>query len=84
MTILLTVIFGLFVANIISMISDIRSTESKISDLGEEIREQRIINSQYESLLDESNMEDFYVSIAEDELNYAYSDEILYVDVSGQ
>ena len=84
LTVFLAVILAVFVANFITMLADINSTEKKIDEIGHKLREQRILNSQYESILDEENLEDFYINVAETELNYAYSDEIIYVDVTGQ
>ena len=84
LTIFLAVILAIFVANFITMLADINSTEKKINEIGHQLREQRILNSQYESILDEENLEDFYINVAETELDYAYSDEIIYVNVTGQ
>ena len=77
LTVFLAVILAVFVANFVTMLADINSTEKKIDEIGHKLREQRILNSQYESILDEENLEDFYINVAETELNYAYSDEII-------
>ena len=84
LTIFLAVILAIFVANVVTMLADINTTDNKIDELGQQLRDQRILNSQYESILDDENIEDFYINVAETELDYAYSDEIVYVDVTGQ
>lgn len=83
-TIILLLVLGLFIVNFFTMISDINETQKKIDDLNIQVRNQKILNSQYDSILDDDNLHDFYISIAEDELNYAYIDEIIYYDISGQ
>ncbi len=84
LSIILILVLGLFIVNYFTMIANINETQNKIDELNKLVRNQKILNSQYDSILDDINLRDFYISIAEDELNYAYIDEIIYYDISGQ
>lgn len=74
-------VFSLF--QVISMRVNIAQKDRDLARIEEEIHEQKLKNSEYNALLSEENKEDFYRNIAEDELNYAESDEILYIDITG-
>ena len=54
-----------------------------MSDVTERIKEQRLRNSEMEDLLATENEDDFYRSIAEDNLGYGRNDEKIYKDISG-
>lgn len=84
LSIILILVLSLFIVNYFTMIANINETQNKIDELNKLVRNQKILNSQYDSILDDINLRDFYISIAEDELNYAYIDEIIYYDISGQ
>lgn len=79
--ILAVLAFSLF--QVISMRVDIAKKDGELAQIEEEIREQKLKNSEYQALLDDENLDDFYRGIAEEELGYAESDEILYVDITG-
>lgn len=84
LTVILIIVLILFAINTVSMFAGIKNTEKEIKEIEAKIREQKIINAEYSAILQDENIEDFYVSIAESELDFAYSDEILFIDVSGQ
>ena len=59
----------------------INEKETEIKSLSDEIKTQRLRNQEYESILDEENKDDFYRSIAEDELGYGVYDEKIYKNI---
>ena len=74
-------VFSLF--QIVSMRINIIKKDQELARIEEEIHEQKLKNNEYDALLSEENKEDFYKNIAENELNYAERDEILYFDITG-
>ena len=74
-------VFSLF--QIVYMRINIIKKDQELARIEEEIHEQKLKNNEYDALLSEENKEDFYKNIAENELNYAESDEILYFDITG-
>ena len=81
--IIILAVFAVSLFQVISMRIDIAKKDGELAQIEEEIREQKLKNSEYQALLDDENLDDFYCSIAEDELGYAESDEIIYVDITG-
>lgn len=80
------IFFAVFVVSLVQVISmrmNIVKKDQELARIEEEIHEQRLKNSEYDALLSEENKEDFYRNIAEDKLNYAESNEILYIDITG-
>lgn len=71
------------VMGVVGKVVDIAAKNSEIDDLNTQIRDQKLKNNEYSSVLDEKNLEDFYRIIAEDELGLATSDEIIYKDANG-
>ena len=80
---LLFVIAAASVISLIFMRLDISDKEREIALVTERIREQKIRNSELADLLAEGNEDDFYRSIAEDNLGYGQNDEKIYKDISG-
>lgn len=76
-------VFAVSLVHVISMRVDIMKKDRELARIENEIQEQKLKNSEYDALLSEENKEDFYKNIAEKDLNYAESDEILYVDITG-
>ena len=74
-------VFSLF--QIVSMRINIIKKDQELARIEEEIHEQKLKNNEYDALLSEENKEDFYKNIAENELNYAEIEEILYFDITG-
>ena len=62
---------------------NISQKDKEIKWIENRIKEQKIINNEYDSILKDENLSDFYKSIAEDDLGFALNDEIIYVDVTG-
>jgi len=80
---MLFVIAAVSVISLIFMRLDIAEKEREISVISEQIKEQLLRNSEMEDLLAIENEEDFYQSIAEDNLGYGRNDEKIYKDISG-
>lgn len=79
-------LFVIAAASIISLIFmrlDVADKEREIALVTERIKEQRLRNSEMEDLLATENEDDFYRSIAEDNLGYGRNDEKIYKDISG-
>lgn len=83
MNIALSVILVVSLINIIGKVFDISAKTSENKEIESKIRDQKLSNNEYDSILDEDNLEDFYRIIAEDELNLASGDEIIYKDYTG-
>ena len=80
---MLFVVAAASVISLIFMRIDIADKEQEIALISEMIKEQRLRNSEMEDLLAIENEEDFYRSIAEDNLGYGRNDEKIYKDISG-
>ncbi|MBO5036911.1 MAG: hypothetical protein J6B51_09770 [Clostridia bacterium] len=80
---MLFVIAAVSVISLIFMRLDIAEKEREIAVISEQIKEQLLRNSEMEDLLAIENEEDFYQSIAEDNLGYGRNDEKIYKDISG-
>jgi len=80
---MLFVIAAASTVSLIFMQLDIAEKEREIAYISEQIKEQRLRNSEMEDLLALENEEDFYQSIAEDNLGYGRNDEKIYKDISG-
>jgi cell division protein FtsL len=80
---MLFVIAAASTISLIFMQLDIAEKEREIAYISEQIKEQRLRNSEMEDLLALENEEDFYQSIAEDNLGYGRNDEKIYKDISG-
>lgn len=80
---MLFVIAAVSVISLIFMRLDIAEKEREIAVVSEQIKEQLLRNSEMEDLLAIENEEDFYQSIAEDNLGYGRNDEKIYKDISG-
>ena len=78
-----SVVLVIGVIGVVGKVVDIISKNSEIDDLHSQLRDQKLENNEYSSILEEENIEDFYRIIAEDELGYAGSDEIIYKDSTG-
>ena len=83
LNIALSVVLVICVIGVVGKVVDIAAKNSEIEDINSQIRDQKLKNNEYSSVLDEDNLEDFYRMIAEDELGYASSDEIIYKDATG-
>lgn len=83
LNIALSVILVVSLINIIGKVFDISAKTSENKEIESKIRDQKLSNNEYDSILDEDNLEDFYRIIAEDELNLANGDEIIYKDYTG-
>lgn len=80
---MLFVIVAVSTVSLIFMQLDIAEKEREIANISEQIKEQRLRNSEMEDLLALENEDDFYQSIAEDNLGYGRNDEKIYKDISG-
>ena len=80
---MLFVIAAVSVISLIFMRLNIAEKEREIAVISEQIKEQLLRNSEMEDLLAIENEEDFYQSIAEDNLGYGRNDEKIYKDISG-
>lgn len=83
LNIVLSVILVVCVVGVVGKVVDISGKSSEIEDLNSQIRDQKLKNNEYSSILEEENIEDFYRIIAEDQLGFAASDEIIYKDITG-
>lgn len=83
LNIVLIAILMFSVVNFISMRINISQKDNEINNIEEQIRDQKIKNNEYGTILADENLEDFYKSIAENDLGYALNDEIIYVDITG-
>lgn len=80
---LLFVIAAASVISLIFMQLDISDKEKEIALVTERIKEQKIRNSELADLLADGNEDDFYRTIAEDNLGFGQNDEKIYKDISG-
>ena len=71
---MLFVIAAASTISLIFMQLDVAEKEREIAYISEQIKEQRLRNSEMEDLLALENEEDFYQSIAEDNLGYGRND----------
>lgn len=72
------------VVNLLSMRADISAKDMEIRNINEKIIEQKLYNEEYEDILADANIADFYRSIAESSLGYASRDEKIYINITGQ
>ncbi len=80
------VLFVIAAASAVSLVFmklDIAEKDREIDLISGQIKEQRLRNSEMQDLLSAENEDDFYRSIAEDNLGYGRNDEKIYKDISG-
>ncbi len=66
------------------MRASIADTEKQISGIVDRINDQKVRNEEYRSILSDENAEDFYRTVAEDDLGYGEYDEKIYVNIPGK
>ena len=76
--------FGVFaVWQIIGFQVEIAAQETYLEKLREQLKEQQVANKEIERLLELGDDEEYLERIAQEKLGYAYSDETIYIDISG-
>ena len=81
---LLVVVAGVFVVvQLVSLQMKIGDKETELASLQEKVKEQTVANKELERLIAMGDDQEYQKRIAMEQLNFAYSDEKIYVDISG-
>lgn len=80
----LVVVSGVFAAvQLVSLHMKIADKEAELSSLQQKVKEQTVANKELERLIAMGDDEEYQKRIAMEQLDFAYSDEKIYVDISG-
>lgn len=78
---ILLIVAVVVVVNYVGLRLDMAETDREIDDINTRIREQKLANEEYQSILSDENIDDLYRNIAEDDLGYGYYDEKIYKNI---
>ena len=80
----LLLVLAVSVAGYIMMRADIAAENRKIEEMRQAIDEQKMRNDELASVLEPENADYFYKDIGENDVNYGYANEKIYIDISGK
>ena len=81
---LLVLVAGVFVVlQLINLQIRIGNEESELAQIQEKVKEQTVENKELERLIAMGDDEEYQKRIAMEKLGFAYSDEKIYIDISG-
>ncbi len=81
---ILFVVAVICVGSFFAMRADISDTDREINRVISQIKEQKLRNEEYSSILSDENFEDFCRAVAEDDLDYGTYGEKIYINISGK
>lgn len=68
---------------LIGLFREYREAQNKLTDLKEELKQEQLQVEEYKELLNEGSHADIIEKAARERLGFVYSDEEVYVDISG-